>query len=90
MDTPDNIREKLTEWNPEALLADGFESALVGIVQRCSLGPLALYSYTKCIDILIDRDGMTYEEAIEYMDYNVLGAYMGENTPMFLMDDYEE
>jgi len=33
---------------------------------------------------------MTYEDAVEYFDYNTLGAYMGENTPMFLMDDDED
>ena len=27
---------------------------------------------------------MTYEEAIEYFDYNILGAWMGEYTPVFI------
>lgn len=44
METPDNIIERLAEWNPEALLVDGFEDVIVGIVQRCTLGPLALFS----------------------------------------------
>lgn len=79
----------LAELNPDALLADGFEDALIGAVQRCGLGPIALYSQTKCISILMKRDGMSFEEAMEYFDFNVLGAYMGENTPMFLMDDEE-
>lgn len=29
-------------------------------------------------------------DAIEYVDYNILGAYMGENTPMVIMDNDEE
>jgi hypothetical protein len=82
-------REEIAEWNPDALFADGFDDALIGTVQRCGTNPLALYSYRTCIEILIDRDGMDYEGAVEYMDYNVLGAYLGENTPMFMMDEID-
>lgn len=74
----------LAEINPEMLLADGFEEALIGYVERCGTSPLACYDIEKCIQILIDRDGMTDEEAMEYLSYNTLGAYMGEHTPMFL------
>jgi hypothetical protein len=30
------------------------------------------------------EDGMTYEEAVEYIEYNIEGAYVGENTPLIL------
>ena len=84
------IQEYLAEINPEMLLADGFEDALIGYVQRCGTEPLACYDIDKCIEVLIERDGMTDEEAIEYLSYNTLGAYMGENTPMFLTRLYSE
>jgi len=29
---------------------------------------------------------MTVEEAIEYIDYNIVGAFVGERTPMLLED----
>jgi hypothetical protein len=32
----------------------------------------------------MDRDGMDDIEAIEYFDFNVSGAWVGENTPIFL------
>lgn len=67
----------------EALLADGFEAALVGYAERFSSGPLALYDRDECIQILIDRDGMTYEEAGEYFCFNVTGSWVGEKTPVF-------
>jgi hypothetical protein len=38
---------------------------------------------SKIIEILME-DGMDEEEAYEYYEYNILGAYMGETTPMFL------
>ena len=66
------------------LLADGFEDAFIGIARSFN-NYTALYDYEKCIDILIKRDEMDWGEAQEYMHYNVLGAYVGENTPTFLM-----
>jgi hypothetical protein len=44
--------------------------------------PVAVYDYAKCIDIL--AESMDYEEALEYFEYNVIGAYVGEQTPIFL------
>jgi hypothetical protein len=80
------------------LLADGFEDAFLGttMLQPGRNEELAIYSYDKCIEVLILRDGMTAEEAVEYFDYNVTGAWMGEDTPLFMydrelsdLDDYE-
>ena len=95
MNSFDNIQEDLAELNPEALFADGFEDALIGYVTRfggfqCREGEeataeaLALYDYDKCIEVLIERDGMTYEDAIDYMEFNVVGAWVGNGTPCFL------
>ena len=81
----EEIRHAVAECNPEALLADGFEDALLGTVQRCSQA-LACYDYDKCVDILMKRDGMTEEDAVAYLDFNTLGAWAGENTPMFLFN----
>jgi hypothetical protein len=49
-----------------------------------------VYDLNKCIEVLVDRDGMSQEEAVEYMDFNVLGAYVGEETPIFLGDYVNE
>jgi hypothetical protein len=66
----------------QTLYADGFEGALVGIGQQFNR-ELAVYDYDKCVDILVSQ-GMTEEEAHEYMDYNVTGAWVGDHTPVFL------
>ena len=68
----------------EILLADGFEDAYMGLATQFTKTPLAIYDRNKCIDILVNRDGMSEEEAEEYFQYNVEGAWVGENTPMFL------
>ena len=66
-----------------ALLADGFEDALVGFGYQFNY-PVAVYNRDKCIEILMSRDGMDDEEAIEYFNFNVSGAWVGESTPVFL------
>lgn len=76
-------REVLAEMNPEILLADGFEDALIGYVEIFHK-TIATYDRAKCIDILIERDGMERDEAEEYFEFNVTGAYVGDNTPAFL------
>jgi len=75
---------EINEINPEALLCDGFDDAIIGLAERINLGPVVAYNTEKMIDIMVERDGMTYEDAIEYFDYNILGAWMGEYTPVFI------
>lgn len=78
----DEISDLIAEQNENALLADGFEGALIGYVQVFS-NVVALYDRDKCLEILVKRDGMSGEEAVEYFDFNVVGAYAGEGTPAF-------
>lgn len=81
-------RERLAEANPEALTADGFEDAYIGICTRFGQAPLAAYDYGKCIGVLMKRDGMSFEEACEFFDFNVIGAWAGEGTPVFIDRGY--
>lgn len=74
---------KISEEYPELLKADGFDDAILGVVQRMGIQAIC-YDENKVIDILIERDGMTYEEAVEYFEFNIAGAWVGESTPFFL------
>ena len=40
--------------------------------------------------MLAQEDGMTEEEAIEYFEFNQIGAWMGDNTPCFISPFDEE
>lgn len=82
--TPAEALEILAEEHPEARLADGFETALIGIASVFTNPPIAVYDYAECVSILMKRDGMDEEEAEEFMQFNVVGAYVGEGTPAFL------
>jgi hypothetical protein len=84
MPTEQEVQDWIIEYNEEALLADGFEEAFLGVSEVFGRPPLATYDRDKCIDILVERDGMTYEEAVEYFDYNVTGAWVGDGTPIYL------
>ena len=79
----ETIKERLSECNPEALFIDGFDNALIGIARRCGSPDVAVYDYAKCVDVMVD-DGMSHDEAVEYMEYNVAGAYVGENGPILV------
>jgi hypothetical protein len=75
-------REILAEMEGEYLVADGFDDAIIGTVDD-----IVIYSKTKCIEILKQDFTMTEEDALEYYYFNVVGAYVGEKTPMFVEDD---
>ena len=74
----------INEINPEALKCDGFDDAIIGIAERPNLGPVLAYSIEKILRILVERDEMSYEEAIEYYDYNIGSSWLGEFTPIYI------
>lgn len=79
----EDTKEYIAQHNDEALFADGFDEALIGVGVVFNRS-LAAYDMRKCIDILVERDGMSEEEAVEYFEFNVTGSYVGENTPVFV------
>tara|TARA_R100001132_G_C3194843_1_gene45024 strand:+ start:216 stop:488 length:273 start_codon:yes stop_codon:yes gene_type:complete len=68
------------------MTADGFNAAFIGVTLERGL-PRAVYSYDKCIDVLMKNERMSHEDAIDYMNYNVTGADMGEQTPIFVREE---
>jgi len=76
--------QAIKELNPKALSADGFDDAIIGVGAVCSNPEILVYDANKCIKILMKRDKMSYNEASEFFDFNVRGAYMGKGTPMFV------
>lgn len=79
-----SIREELSEQNPNALLADGLEDALVGYTVNHHHPVVAVYDIDRCVEVLVGRDGMTPEAADEFLSFNTLGAYVGESGPLFV------
>ena len=75
----------IDEYAEGAILLDGLEGAIVGIVEDFgSPGRKMLYSKREILNILQERDLMTMGEAEEFYDYNILGLYAGEQNAVFL------
>ena len=76
-------REHLMEIleEEECLTADGFDEALVGCTYGANV--VAVYDINKMVEILME-EGTDYEDAVEFLDYNVVGAYLGEKTPLYV------
>jgi hypothetical protein len=74
----------IDEYADGAILLDGFEDCIVGIVEEYGNGKRILYSKNAIIQKLMVRDLMTYDEAEEFYDYNILGLYAGEQNAVFL------
>jgi hypothetical protein len=70
-----------------AILLDGLEDAILGVVEEFGNSPRVLYSKHKILTILCERDGMTWSESEEFYDYNILGLYAGEQNPIFLITE---
>ena len=99
-----NLHDKLTEYleptEESVMLYDEYEDAFIGLGYKQFRGPVAVYDASKCIDILTeqfkedpdyDGDEMdALEMAVEYFDYNTMGAWYGEDTPVFVTATLEE
>jgi hypothetical protein len=83
------LAEELAEGLGEPILfADGHDEALVGIGRQFNTY-FAVYSTKKVIEGLMAQ-GMDDEEAREHFDFNIVGAYVGERTPVFILDGDED
>lgn len=67
------------------LTADGFDSCLIGKDSK----ERAIYDADAMIAVMMERDEMTREDAEEYFWFNIDGAYMGEDTPVYVFLNYD-
>jgi hypothetical protein len=81
------MREEIETWleaiDAVALFADGFDMAIIGITE-VEGGYRVCYDIGRILELLVIEHDMTEEEAIEYYDFNIGGAYVGPLTPIFV------
>ena len=77
-----DIIDLYADDEPEILFADGYDSAIEGVVWD-GKRTRVVYRTESILSILMDQ-GMTYDEASEFFDFNVAGSYMGVYTPLYL------
>ena len=84
------MKDKILNWLgddefllEQLLFADGFDDAIIGVDLHSMR---IIYSVSRCIEIL--QVDMNEEDAAEYFDFNVLNAYVGEQTPIWCNDNF--
>lgn len=68
------------------MVAEGYDNAIIGVEEHTMR---LVYSIPKCIKILMERDKMTYDEAIDYVYTNNVLAYVGEGMPIWMNDEID-
>jgi len=78
-----SVKDFLADEYPDVLTADGFDDAILGIVERYNTEPVVLYDKEKCLELLVAQGIEDSEDAMEYFYYNVIGSWVGDKTPCF-------
>jgi hypothetical protein len=61
-----------------------FDRFIVGLSERFGQPLVLAYDLDAIRDAFVNEDGMDPDDADEYIEFNVLGAWMGDATPTFL------
>tara|TARA_R100001015_G_C4457757_1_gene45708 strand:+ start:66 stop:317 length:252 start_codon:yes stop_codon:yes gene_type:complete len=65
-------------------LWDGYDDCIIGVGTRCGMTDVFIYDKHKMITKLVRKDDMTYDEALEFIDFNIAGAFIGKDTPILV------
>lgn len=76
-----NLRDKIADSFPQSILWDNLDSSIIGITSEGRV----VYSLEKMIHHFMD-DGMSEDEAMEWIDFNILNQYIGEYTPLHIWE----
>ena len=78
------VLERILQDHPEGeflrMTEGNFDAAIIGIDQD---GERLIYDSNSVVQVLIN-EGMDEEDAWDYFYYNIAGAYVGKNTPLFI------
>jgi len=84
--TKNDILEELTErdllnGNKHIILVDGFEDAFLGVTVNPPAK--AVYDYWVCLDILIQKENLSFDYAIDSLE-EFVEQDLGEHTPTYM------
>ena len=80
-----SVNQQLRDELPEdAIVFDNmsYDGSIVGVTTDGRV----VYDYDKMVEELMEDEEWTYEEAVEWIDYNTIRAlpYAGENGPIIM------
>ena len=84
IETLEGLSEYLSEENPEAIVFDGFDKAIIGVAKQHTRPPLVVYDPEKIIECLMDQGIESYDDAVDYYEFNIACLWAGEGTPLLL------
>lgn len=67
--------------------AEGFDECILGIAEVWDGSQRVhrvVYDALEMIQVLMERDGMDHDEAVEYFEFNIDQSYVGKHTPIFM------
>jgi len=80
------ISDLVAQVNPEAIVVDGMDEALIGLAYRSGISPVACYDKKRCAKIVMKEHKLSYQDALEWLEENVFSIYAGIYTPIFIED----
>ena len=63
---------------------DDYDDCIIGVGTRCGMMDVFVYDKHRMITKLVKRDDMSYDEAKEFIDFNIASSYIGEDTPIIV------
>jgi hypothetical protein len=90
-----NFKNSMMEWIADNYIGlsypTGYEDCIIGVLHRPGGKPVCVMNMDQMIVKLVTQDGMSLEDAMEYFEYNILGAYVGDQTPIYVqLPDFSE
>ena len=73
-------RDRILQIDPDAILWDGLDEAIIGITEE----GVPVYDIHQMEIILMKQHGWEWEDAAEWVEFNILRAYMGDRTPIHM------
>ena len=79
----EKLKQFLADIDEEIVVADGLAHAFIGLTATPN-GTVAIYSTEKIVSSLMEKDMMDFDSAEEFMHFNIINAYVGNRTPIFV------
>lgn len=69
----------------DTMKIEGADAAIIGYAQRCGEPVVVVYDYQRLVSVFM-QGGMDEDEAREWVEYNIIGAWLGKGTPIVMHD----
>jgi hypothetical protein len=82
--TTEDVIKRIQEEHPDKLVMTGYDDCIIGMASRIGMEDCVAFDKDKVLEKLRKVEKMTEEDAIEWFEFNMIGAYVGETTPVFV------